>query len=599
MKITFMPDNITGIAGDGESLLDVAFRLGVNIDGNCAGAGTCGKCKVKILSGEVDVIKKHGVALSEYEYENNYRLACCTKAMSDTIVLVPETNTITSRKEKLLKLPEDFGFKLNIHKKCIIIEKSTLHNQKSIENKIKEGLGNDKLVIDREVLKNTSDGKEMTFTYMDDYVIDVEEGDKESCNYGLAIDIGTTTVVFMLWDLYKKELVEIKAVTNPQGVYGADVISRINKNNEELEKHLLHKSIINKINEIIDNFEINNRIDPNNIYKLVACGNTTMSHFLWDVETKGLAVSPFTPVFCEYQVSNAKEIGININEKATVELLPNIAGHVGSDITAGILTTDLMDRDKGHLFIDIGTNGEIVLAGKDCAFTCSTAAGPAFEGSSITMGMRAAEGAIEKVVLSEEGVEIKTIGNGKPVGICGSGIIDAIGQMIKWQIIDKTGKINGTSKLERMGVAKPLIDRIVKEEKGYSFILFMDEAGGIVKVTQKDVREVQLAKAAIAAGMETMMSEAKIDKEDLKKISIAGAFGSYIDVENAINLGLIPDIKRDRIISIGNSAGIGTSMALLSKAAMMETIKIAGEIKHIELSALSEFQEKYIKAMMF
>ncbi|HKK96411.1 MAG TPA: ASKHA domain-containing protein [Anaerovoracaceae bacterium] len=599
MKITFMPNNITGIADSNESILDVASRVGVNIDGNCAGAGTCGKCKVKIVDGNVKLTKEQDLVLTKHEYENNYRLACCTKAKSDIVVLVPETETITSRKEKLLKLPDWFNFDVNVVKKCLNIKKSNLEKQESIEKKLKYSLGKENLFIDRDVLKMLNEETELTVTVLDDYVVDLEHGNTENENYGLALDIGTTTVVFMLWNLSTKKIVDIKAVTNPQGVYGADVISRINKNNETNGEHLLHKTLINKMNEIIKGFENKNGIKSTNIYKITACGNTTMSHFLWDVETRSLAVSPFAPVFCDYQVTNAKSLGININPLAYVELLPNIAGHVGSDITAGIITTDLMNRDKGHLFIDIGTNGEIVLAGKDCVYTCSTAAGPAFEGSSIAMGIRAAEGAVEKVKISEKGVEIKVIGDCTPVGICGSGIIDAIGQMIKWKIIDKTGKINGPSKLEKLGVSEEVIDRIVKDEKGYSFILFDDNKGSIVKVTQKDVREVQLAKAAIAAGISTMMSFANLDKEDLVNISIAGAFGSYVDIDNAINLGLIPNIEKSKIISIGNSAGIGTSMALLSKKTIEETKYVANEIKHIELAALNEFQDEYIKAMMF
>ena len=599
MKITFMPENIVGISNIDESILDVASKVGVNIDGNCAGAGTCGKCKVKILDGNVEMIKEQSRILSDYEFENNYRLACCTKASSDIVVLIPETNTITSRKEKLLALPEDFTFDVNVVKKCLNIEKSDLNKQESIEKKLKDMLKRENLFVDRDVLKKLTEGTDITVTVLDDYLIDIEEGNTVSENYGLALDIGTTTVVFMLWDLCSKKIIDVKAVTNPQGVYGADVISRINKNNEDKEKHLLHKTLINKINEIIRVFEKNNGVNPNNIYKITACGNTTMSHFLWDVETKGLAVSPFTPVFCDCQVTDAKSLGLNINPRANIELLPNIAGHVGSDITAGIITTDLMKKDKGHLFIDIGTNGEIVLAGKDCAYTCSTAAGPAFEGSSITMGMRAAEGAVEKVILSENGVNIHVIGECTPVGICGSGIIDAIGQMIKWNIIDKTGKINGPSKLERLEVSEALIERIIKDEKGYSFILFDDGMGNIVKVTQKDVREVQLAKAAIAAGISTMMKLANLKNENLEKISIAGAFGSYVDISNAINMGLIPSIDKDKIVSIGNSAGIGTSMALLSKAKKDEVKLVAREINHVELAALDEFQDEYIKAMMF
>ncbi|NLY82532.1 MAG: DUF4445 domain-containing protein [Clostridiales bacterium] len=603
MKITFMPQNITEAAMENESILDVASRIGVNIDGNCAGAGTCGKCKVKVAKGSVDQTVENQCAITEAEMSNNYVLACCSRPLTDIEVFVPETKAINSRKEKLFKLPEDFKFDLNITKELIKLEKSTIKNQLNDETKIKKELGCDELFFERHALKKLplviGKGEEFTLTIIDNYVIDVEEGDKTEENYGIAIDIGTTTFVMMLWDLNKKEIIEIKAITNPQGIYGADVISRINFTNSDENKHLLHEVLINKINEIILKFENSHEIKHDNIYKLIACGNTTMSHFFWDVDPTQLAVSPFTPVFSDYKITNAMDMGIAINKCGTIELLPNIAGHVGSDITAGIVTTDLMHKDKGHLFIDVGTNGEIALTGKNKAYTCSTAAGPAFEGSSIFQGMRAANGAIEKVVLNSEGVEIATIGDVSPIGICGSGIIDAVGQMIKSGVVDKKGKILDRSKLEIKEVPESIIERIEPGVKGNQFVLYSDNKKNKVVITQKDIREVQLAKAAISAGIETMMEEAGISLEELKKISVAGAFGSHINLENAINLGLLPDVPLDIIKNIGNSAGIGVSMALLSKKSLIDILDVADEIEHIELSARGDFQDKYIKAMMF
>ncbi|MBK5253947.1 MAG: DUF4445 domain-containing protein [Peptostreptococcaceae bacterium] len=603
MKITFMPQNVTEAAMENETILEVASRIGVSIDGNCAGAGTCGKCKVKISKGSVEQINEHKCAITETEISNNYRLACCCKPLTDIEVFVPETKNINSRKEKLFKIPKDFSFDLNLTKETIKLEKSTLKNQLDDESKIRKILGYSELFFRRQALiklpEIISRNEEFTLTIIDDYVIDVEDGDTGKDNYGIAIDIGTTTVVLMLWDLYKEEIIGIKAVTNPQGVYGADVISRIDFTNSEEHRHLLHDVLINKINEMIYEFENLHNIKRENIYKIVACGNTTMSHLFWDVAPTQLAVSPFTPVFCDYKVTNAKDLGIAINNYGTVELLPNIAGHVGSDITAGIVTTDIMKKDKGHLFIDIGTNGEIVLSGKNKAYTCSTAAGPAFEGSSILQGMRAANGAIEKVYINSDGVQIKTIGEEKPIGICGSGIIDAVGQMISSGVVDKKGKILDRIKLEKNEVPEAVIERVEPGDKGNQFVLYSDDSNAKVVITQKDVREVQLAKAAIAAGIETMMEEANISLEELERISVAGAFGSHINMENSINLGLLPNVPLDKIHNIGNSAGIGASMALLSKKSMNDIIESAKEIEHIELSARRDFQDKYIKAMMF
>ncbi len=417
---------------------------------------------------------------------------------------------------------------------------------------------------------------------------------------GVSVDIGTTTVVVMLWDLETGEMLDIDAFTNPQGTWGADVISRIQytmENEHGLEA--LHKSVIKGINKAVEGFIGGSSYDASSIKKYVVVGNTTMSHLFLGIDPKSLAVSPFKPQFEGPVVKKASELDLMGAEDAELKLVPNIAGHVGSDITAGLIATDILDKDKGHLFIDIGTNGEIVVSGKGKIATCSTAAGPAFEGSSISQGMRAASGAIERVDLTDKGVEIKVIGDCKPIGICGSGIIDAIGEMVRMNVVDKTGKLLPPEKLQKKGVPQAIIDCVDKDDEGYYLTLYRDPDGEDIRITQKDVREIQLAKAAIKAGEETLMNAVGISLDELEKVSIAGAFGSYIRKESAVSCGLIPDIDHEKIHSIGNSAGIGASMALLSEAAFDETVQAAETIEHIELATRSDFQDKYMLAMRF
>ena len=258
----------------------------------------------------------------------------------------------------------------------------------------------------------------------------------------MAVDIGTTTVVIMLWNVVSGEMIDIFAATNPQGAYGADVISRITYVMEQEENlDTIQKTIIDCINKAVSAFAEREGIKTSNIYQMTVVGNTTMSHIFLGVNPAQLALAPFTPVFTAAVDTAAKDLKLTICPEAQVHVSANIAGHVGSDITAGIITTDLMECDKGHLFIDIGTNGEIVLTGNGRAVACSTAAGPAFEGSSIKQGMRAARGAIERVDILDSGVEIATIGDAQPIGICGSGIIDAVGEMIRVGIVDKSGRL--------------------------------------------------------------------------------------------------------------------------------------------------------------
>ncbi|MBQ7703500.1 MAG: DUF4445 domain-containing protein, partial [Firmicutes bacterium] len=452
----------------------------------------------------------------------------------------------------------------------------------------------DGMVVTVPEVETTAKRKKKLVKLPGDFVPDQGEG------LGVSVDIGTTTVVVMLWDLGTGEMLDIDAFTNPQGTWGADVISRIHytiENEKGLE--VLHKTVLKAVNQAVERFIEGSAFDYDEIKKYVVVGNTTMSHLFLGIDPRTLAVSPFRPQFEGPVIRPAKELGLKGAEDAEMKLVPNIAGHVGSDITAGLIATDILKKDKGHLFIDIGTNGEIVVSGKGKIATCSTAAGPAFEGSSIAQGMRAAGGAIERVDLSDEGVKIGVIGDCKPIGICGSGIIDAIGEMVRTGVVDKSGKLLPPEKLEKKGVAPAIVSLVGKDDNGTYLTLYSDPDGNDIRITQKDVREIQLAKAAIKAGEETLMSAVGITMDELEKVSIAGAFGSYIRKESAVNCGLIPDIDHDKIFSIGNSAGIGASMALLSEEAFETTVHTAETIEHVELATRSDFQDKYMMCMRF
>lgn len=606
MKITFLPQNITWEASAGETILQAAVKAGVNIDGNCAGSGTCGKCKVKVIEGGLAQCDDHHHKLTEDEIEAGYRLACCHQVTDGMVIEMPESETTASRKKKLINLPEGFVPLPMVEKHCITVEKASLHNQNSDEVRITEALGFEDLSFDLNALKKLpkifKESETVTVTLRNDCeVIDVESGDTTEQNYGVAVDIGTTTVVVMLWNVRNGEMADIFAATNPQGAYGADVISRITYVLEQEENlNTIHEVIIGCINKAVKGFAETEGVDPDNIYQMTVVGNTTMSHIFLGVNPGSLALAPFNPIFTAAVDTAAEKLKLDICPSAQVHVAANIAGHVGSDITAGIITTDLMKCDKGHLFIDIGTNGEIVLTGNGRAVACSTAAGPAFEGSSIKQGMRAARGAIERVDITEEGVEIATIGDAEPIGICGSGIIDAVGEMIRSGIVDKSGRLLSREKLAKKGLNEKILKHIKENERANDFVLYFSQDGkSDVVITQKDVREVQLAKAAISAGIAIMMKEISLEKAQLAKISIAGAFGNYIRNTSAINIGLLPKIEEEKICSLGNSAGIGASMILLSEQSREEAEKVAREIEHIELAARGDFQDQYMMAMMF
>ncbi len=324
-----------------------------------------------------------------------------------------------------------------------------------------------------------------------------------------------------------------------------------------------------------------------------------MSHLLLGIDPFGLAMVPFTPGFTGPVEILASKLGLKINNNAKVTVLPNIAGHVGSDIVAVMLASNIKELDGANLAIDIGTNGEIVLAYNGEILACSTAAGPAFEGASISQGMRATKGAIEGVKIKEDEVELLVIDNAIPIGICGSGLIECVAEMLNLGIISENGRLLTREDAKQKGYSKEIYDRLRKGNNGNEFVLYWGKDSKDITLTQKDVREVQLAKAAIAAGIKILMNELGIVSSDLNNIFLAGAFGNYIDKESAIRIGLLPDVPKEKVVSIGNAAGVGVSMALLSESALEHAFSLAKYSKHIELAANPNFQDIYLGEMYF
>lgn len=418
--------------------------------------------------------------------------------------------------------------------------------------------------------------------------------------YGIAFDIGTTTVVGMLWDIYNGCQIGAQAETNPQNEFGLDVISRITFANEAEENlKLLQDKIIGCLNLITEKLCSEHNVDPQSIIRVTVCGNTTMSHIFAGYDPASLAHAPFDPAYTGTLFMRAGDLGLQIQPESTVMLIPNIAGHVGGDITAGILAARLEDRKEKTLFIDIGTNGEIVFCQDGKMFTCSTAAGPAFEGAAIYQGMRAANGAIEKVRFENEDVLFQVIGGIPPVGICGSGLIDAVAEMKKAGVIDKKGRIATAESYDRKHPGSLLCERLRDGADGREFVLVSKTNDEDIVITQKDIREVQLAKGAIGAGIQLMMQKMESKPEELDRIIVAGAFGSYIDKNSAVTIGLLPDIDRDRIESAGNTAGAGTLMAVASSEEAVRIQNIPEKLTHIELANEPDFQHTYLKAMGF
>lgn len=446
------------------------------------------------------------------------------------------------------------------------------------------------------LLQEVNERKTKDILLPNDFVVEEHVSD----SFGLAFDIGTTTVVGVLWDLDKINVVDAIAKTNPQTQFGADVISRIHYcGNDEEKLKEIRGIILDCLNEIIAELCRKHKLNSNSIIKVSIGGNTTMSHIFAGIDPMPLALSPFTPAYVGEKCFTAAEIPFPIKKDGEVILLPNIAGHVGGDITAGILATRLLKKKGLTLFLDIGTNGEIVLCENDRIIACSTAAGPAFEGAAIYQGMRAAAGAIEKIQIRDGELFLRTVGQYEPIGICGSGIIDAIAQMIRVGIVNEKGNLLMADEIKDVQVDHKLLKRLRRGKQGKEFVLVWKEDREDIVITQKDIREVQLAKGAICAGIHIMLAEMGKKAEDINQLILAGAFGNYIDKKSAVLIGLLPMIDARKILSGGNTACIGTSMVLLSEKERQAASSIVNKVQHIELATCRNFQEEYMKAMFF
>ena len=621
IKITFLPDKKNIKVNKGTTILEALESVEININAPCGGKGICGKCKILINKGITTATPIEEELLSGEEIKKGFRLACQTKIFEDTVIEIPSEIRLdfkrvfsSNLKGDINRIKNNFSLGTNLKKVFLDLKKPSLDDQKSDWGRIKDELSSKKienisnLKISVEILKKIPilirrANFKITVTLYNNEIIDIEKGDTTKSSYGIAFDIGTTIVAGYLVDLNTGEELSAIAKTNLQNIHGDDVISRIGftqKRKENLE--ILQREIVNILNEIIKEIVQQAGVNINNIYKITIAGNTCMHHLLLGFNPSYLAPSPYIPVIKESLNLKAKDIPRFVLEPtANVYMLPNISAFVGADIVAGILAICMWENEKISLFIDLGTNGEIVLGSKRKMWACSTAAGPAFEGARISSGMRAVGGAIDKVKIDNKSIDYRVIKDGKVRGICGSGLIDLIAELLKLGLINKSGKLINREECNSE-LSEEIKKRIIKGGKGNKFLLAKDketENGKPIYLTQRDIREVQLAKAAIYAGIKILLREVNISPEDIQKVLLAGAFGNFIDKKSAIRIGLIPYLPLEKIESVGNAAGRGAEIALLSEKARKICEKISNQVKYVELSSRSDFQEEFIDAIFF
>ncbi|NWF98486.1 MAG: DUF4445 domain-containing protein [Nitrospirae bacterium] len=592
---------------EGETLQDALKRNGVYLVASCGGKGICGKCKIKVIEGKY---RTESIAkLTPEEIEQGFVLACKTFVVSEDITIdIPKTSKLVvgdiieiSRTKDLFELFTSIEKNIQplINWLDIDIPAPTLDNNLSDLERLKriieeKGINSMEFSLDfvrslPEILRklewkirlayiNTDAGRKAMF-------IKSREEDK---SYGIAVDIGTTTIVLYLVDLSNGKVIDTGSTYNSQIRFGDDVITRIIQATEGGMLDEMRENVVEDINNLLQPLLEKYNILSDEIHSAVIAGNTTMSHLFWGINPGFIREEPYVPVLNSFPVWSAGKINLSINKNAPVYTLPCVASYVGGDIVSGVIASKINLSKKISLFMDIGTNGEIVLGNEEWLVTAACSAGPCFEGSGIRHGMRATEGAIEsvKIIPGTSEFVLGVIGNKKPIGICGSGMIDALTEMFMNGAIDQKGKI----------IKNKFTERIKEGFEGPEFILYKDDKREIV-LTEVDIENLIRAKAAIFAGISLLLRETGFTFDDIEKIYIAGGFGNYLNIEKAIFIGMLPDIPREKFRFLGNTSIAGAYMCLLSENVRREAEYIAGKMTNIELSVSRGFMDEYISAL--
>ncbi len=588
---------------DGEDLYRALKRQGIYLVASCGGKGTCGKCKVRVIEGDYRTISPG--KLDKKDREKGYVLACQTVAEGNLLIEIPEESRLVvgdkiviSKSRDLFELFQNFGAKPSPEIKQIYLDlpPPTIQDnisdlerlKRSLEEKgLKDMRFSHRFVSGLSKLLREASWKVILGYTNDKEALYIADAEKFRGRYGLAVDMGTTTVVLYLVDLLDGRLIDVGSTYNSQMRYGDDVITRIIHATEGNGLDELRDAIVSDINDLLTPIIERHGLNRDDIESVVLAGNTTMSHLFWGLDPASIREEPYIPTVNFFPRWKAGTGRININPQATVYTVPCVASYVGGDIVAGVLASRMHRNAEIALFMDIGTNGEIAIGNNEWLMTAACSAGPCFEGSGIKNGMRATEGAIESIIINRETLEpeIKVIGNSRPVGICGSGMIDAISEMFLTGILDQKGKLVDTKS-----------KRVRKGEDGKEFVIYESRDKEIV-LTEVDIENIIRAKAAIYAGITLLLKEAGLGLDAVEKVYIAGGFGNYLNVDKAIILGMLPDLPRDRFTFLGNTSITGAYLCLLSEDLRKEAEEIASRMTYMELSVSRGFMDEYVSAL--
>jgi len=617
LRIHFSPDNIDISIPEGENLLTAARSAGVHVNAACGGNGVCGTCKVLIKKGQVESTRSERISAAEYE--QGYRLACQSRVLTDLVVEIPVESrletAVISREAGMAAaeaIATGWSFNPPLNKCYVELSPPTLRDNVSDLTRLLRGLkwrcNLRNVSVDFDIVRNLPQverkkGGRVTVTTLvkavktkadkrKPTVIKIEPGDTSQKHYSLAFDIGTTTVCGQLLDLNRGRVVAEGMAYNGQISYGADVITRIAYSQRPGGLKRLQEVVVATINQIIGELLARSQISVEHIGHMIVAGNTTMTHILLGLNPQHIRLSPYTPVANFVPPVKARSLGIRVGRHVYVFTFPSVASYVGGDIVSGVVGAGVHQREGLTLYIDIGTNGEIVIGNSDWLVTAACSAGPAFEGGGIKHGMIASSGAIEGFDLDSSSLEpeLHTIDGEKPKGICGSGLINIIAGLLEAGVIGQNGKFN----------TDVATKRIRRGSDGYEYVLAWaqeTQTGTDIVITEADIDNLIRAKAAMYAGCQTLTKSVGISPSDLEQVIIAGAFGSHIDIERSITIGLLPDIPQDRFIFIGNGSLTGARLTSFSTDLLDDARKVAMMMTNLELSERVDFMNNYVAAL--
>ena len=619
-KVIFLPDRKEIIIEEGITLLEAADLAGVHINNLCGGQGVCGECKVRITKGIVEKSTKSISLLSKEEIQQGYALACQTPVRDNLEVEIPvgarlegeqilmEGETLTfSIPEEIERHPQEEArvsfyspLTMKIHLKLPLPTlEDNLSDLERIYREIQRKVNKSDPEIElykirglARILRKNEMRITVTLGRKNDKfkILQIEGEDTSKRNFGIALDIGTTTVVAQLVDMNSKEILGTKASHNRQSRYGEDVISRIiyacNRNGMDP----LNKAVIGNIGDLVKSLAREKGVELNEITAAMAAGNTTMTHLLLGLEPCFIRIEPYIPTATSFPVMKASDVWIPINPDGLLGVMPCVSSYVGGDITAGVLASGMCDSSKTSMLMDLGTNGEVVLGNCEWLVCCSASVGPAFEGGGLKCGMRATNGAIQAIFISNDHVNYSTIGNFRPRGICGSGVIDVLAELLRNRLIQPDGKFDterGSSRIRRTDDGEEFV--IVRADES--------ETGNDIVITEYDISNLIKSKGAVYAAATILAKSVGVDFNDMDRIYIAGGFGNYLNIKNAIGIGLLPDLPLERFQFIGNSSLAGARMALLSNHAFEKAHEIAQKMTYFELSVNPDFMNEFIAAL--